>query len=471
MEKNNSIAILGAGLAGLACGCRLAELGYKNITIIEKESFAGGLAVSILHEGHTSDLGPHRIHAAAPRVLEFLNQWAGDILTTCRRQSHMLLDGRMIVYPPRLKDTLSHFGMIRLAGFAGSFFATRLGRLISPPRKESFETVMEKAFGRALYQTIVKPYTEKTWKMPAAELSPEVAGARVSAGGLSALARRLFLSEQKGRETSLKEFHYITGGIERLAERLKERLMQRGVRFIFGCRAKEMRVAPSGGWEIACEVKDGIKKIDADFCFSTIPLPELVEAVSAQEAKPAAAALDYLAMALVFIRVRRPRISDDTWLYFPQPNLIFNRGYEAKNFDERMSPKDETIICLEVTMRVNDDLWNHPDSWFAERVRDDLVRTGLVKADEIMDTQVRRLTRAYPIYRQDYRAHLEEIFTHLKKFPTLITLGRQGLFHHNNMDHSICEGILAADYLDGKKEPSADWYRDAGQFRNLRIVD
>ena len=471
MEKNKSIAILGAGLAGLACACRLSELGYKNISIIEKESFAGGLAISIHYKGFSSDLGPHRISASIPQAVDFLNRQMGEDLIICRRRSHMLLDGRMIIYPPRLLNTLSHFGLLKIALFAGSFFSTRLGRLFSPPQEESFETLMQKSFGCALYNKIVKPYTEKTWKMPAAELSPDVAKARVSAGGLAALARRLFLREQKGRETSLQEFYYIKGGIKNLSQRLKEHLEKQGVQFLFNCDVKKMLMNSNGGWKISCNGKNGNEEICADFCFSTIPLPELVDAVSAHEAKQAAAALEYLAMALVFVLVDRPRISEDTWLYFPEPSLIFNRGYESKNFDEMMSHKHRTIICLEVTIRANDDMWNQDDSWFASRVCKDLASTGLVKANEIMDTYVSRLAHAYPIYRRGYETRLDEIFSHLQKFPNLITLGRQGLFHHNNMDHSIYEGILAADYLDSKKEAAAAWYRDAGQFRNLRIVD
>ena len=32
--------------------------------------------------------------------------------------------------------------------------------------------------------------------------------------------------------------------------------------------------------------------------------------------------------------------------------------------------------------------------------------------------------------------------------PNLVTLGRQGLFNHNNMDHSIYMGLCAADLIN-----------------------
>ena len=57
--------------------------------------------------------------------------------------------------------------------------------------------------------------------------------------------------------------------------------------------------------------------------------------------------------------------------------------------------------------------------------------------------------------------------------PNLITTGRQGLFNHNNMDHSIYMGLRAADLLNSL--PAAEaiqrWYDDADHFKTMRIVD
>ena len=51
------IGIIGAGLAGLACGYELLKRGYKNITILEKEKVVGGRTVSEVHDGYRINLG------------------------------------------------------------------------------------------------------------------------------------------------------------------------------------------------------------------------------------------------------------------------------------------------------------------------------------------------------------------------------------------------------------------------------
>lgn len=37
------IALLGGGPASISCACFLARLGYRNLTIYEKEKYLGGL--------------------------------------------------------------------------------------------------------------------------------------------------------------------------------------------------------------------------------------------------------------------------------------------------------------------------------------------------------------------------------------------------------------------------------------------
>ncbi|MCX7000902.1 MAG: FAD-dependent oxidoreductase, partial [Candidatus Sumerlaeota bacterium] len=462
IDKKESIAILGAGLAGLSCAFRLTELGYENITILEKEPEAGGLAVSVHYKGHVSDLGPHRIHSEIPRVRNFLNDCAGNLIVKRQRNSHMMLDGGMLPYPPRFFTTVGHFGAAKMAGFLGSYIWTRFAHFISPPPEETFETVMEMAFGRALCRAIIKPYTEKTWKMKTDELSPEVAGARVSAGGLSALARRLFLREKRGMETSLDEFLYTRGGIGKLASVLEEKLANLGVHFLFNAEVTGLEAGRERAWRICYRREGGEIFREADLCFSTIPITDLMgyllKRSPDERVAQSLSSLGFLAMVLVFVRVKRPHISHDTWLYFPDSELIFNRGYEAKNFDESMGPADESIICLEITARTGDSLWRLPDEYFQKRAVDDLTCTGIVSKNEILDAHVRRITHAYPIYHRQYRRALEDVYSYLMRRPALITLGRQGLFHHNNMDHSIYEGLLAAEYAAEKENACAAWY-------------
>jgi len=475
-DANRSpLVILGAGLAGLACACRLSDLGFKNIVLIEKESVVGGLATSIHYKGHTSDLGPHRIHTEVPAVHEFLQRWEGDLLITCRRRSRMFLRGKWIPYPPGLFNTFLQLGPLPVIRYSVSYIGTKILYARGSRIEETYESLMEKAFGRALYRAIIKPYTEKTWGMNARELSPDAARARVSAGGFASLARRLFLKEQKGEETSLTDFLYISGGIGNLALHLQKTLEQQGVRFLLQSEVTGLTWMGNDGGLVHFIKDKTPQTLRADFCFSTIPIPELIGFLQENhpdaEVRQAAGLLEYLSMLLVFVRMKKDRVSDDTWLYFPERGVLFNRGYESRNFDASLGPDGESLLCLEITCRRGDKMWECPEEEIKTRVCREISRIGLVRQEEILDAHLVRLTHAYPVYDLLYRRKLQTIWSYLTQYPRLMTLGRQGLFHHNNMDHSIYEGCIAGDYYATKKEAASDWYRDEGQFRKLRIVD
>ena len=50
--------------------------------------------------------------------------------------------------------------------------------------------------------------------------------------------------------------------------------------------------------------------------------------------------------------------------------------------------------------------------------------------------------------------------------------GRQGLFNHNNTDHSIYMGLRAADAIAQSPDAPADpWYDTVEEFKHFRIVD
>ena len=56
-SRNLRIAIIGAGVAGLSAAQRLKDLGYRDITIYEKEDRVGGKVLSYRHKGRVYELG------------------------------------------------------------------------------------------------------------------------------------------------------------------------------------------------------------------------------------------------------------------------------------------------------------------------------------------------------------------------------------------------------------------------------
>jgi hypothetical protein len=60
-----------------------------------------------------------------------------------------------------------------------------------------------------------------------------------------------------------------------------------------------------------------------------------------------------------------------------------------------------------------------------------------------------RMPKAYPIYDQHYQDHLKVIREWVCQFANLQPVGRNGMHHYNNQDHSMMTAMLAARNIMG----------------------
>jgi hypothetical protein len=64
--------------------------------------------------------------------------------------------------------------------------------------------------------------------------------------------------------------------------------------------------------------------------------------------------LRYRQIRLIFLRLRRPRVSAYASVYIPDPALCVSRLYEPKNRSAAMAPADETSLVVEVPCFADD---------------------------------------------------------------------------------------------------------------------
>jgi protoporphyrinogen oxidase len=475
--------ILGAGVAGLGAALRLGEAGRWRPLLLERDDRPGGLARSLHFKGVSSDLGPHRIHTEIPEVGELIERIAAKSLYTVQRRSHIFLNGRFLPYPPSALAMARNLGPLRLARFGASYLA---GKLSTEPAEETFESIMQAAFGPALYDYLLRPYIAKTWKTDPSLLHADTARVRVSAGSLAKMIRGLVPGGKDKDPTALRQFRYVRGGAETLVRHLWEQAEALGAEMRLNSEVGSLELNEEGriGRALVHRRGDsataggGIEPVGGEVFLSTLPLPVLLGRLlptlpRLEDARRAAEGLCYLNMLFVVLIVRRKVITGDNWLYFPEPDLVFNRGYEAKSMDPGMAPEDRSVLCLEITLRPDDPRWKEGDADWLKLVGAQVASTGLFAEHEIDEGLVYRLPYAYPVYGLDYAERLGTALEGLRGLGNLLTLGRQGLFNHNNMDHSIYMGLQAADRLN--QAPLEDsitlWYDSVSKFKRLRIID
>jgi protoporphyrinogen oxidase len=472
------VAILGAGVCGLASAIRmLSRDPGLEVTLLEAGDRVGGLARSLTIGDQVTDLGPHRIHTALPDVQDFLEDIAGKELQRVERRSRMWLRGKWIEYPPKPLEIARVLGPATMARCMMGFAAAKLQ---GTPEKqhENFESVMSGAFGSELYRLIVLGYTRKVWKTDPKRIHADIARVRVSAGGLDRMIARVLGMEKQGQETALRRFYFLPGGAATLAEKMRERAVDAGAQIHTESTVTSLKRVRTGHWRVQWKgPRGGHRTGTADAVVSTLPLRDLSAMMQQVEpnddAQHAAHALQCVANFLVCVHVNRPRITDSQWLYFPGEDTIFNRGCEPKNFHQSMGGAKTSLLVLEVTCLPGDVLWRADDEELVQKTLSGLERTGLVKRRDVLETLVHRIPDVYPLYDLEYRERVTRVLRWLSGFPGLVSTGRQGLFLHNNMDHSIHMGFRAADaVLDQKAENvGRAHYQHLRRFQQFRIVD
>jgi len=447
----DKVVIIGAGPAGLTAAHELSKSGVRSI-VLEKGARVGGLARTELYKGYRIDVGGHRFFTRVPEVAALWREALGDDLVTRPRLSRIYYDRKLFVYPLRLGDALGKLGWPESARIALSYLRSRA--FPSYP-EDTFEAWVSNRFGRRLFETFFKSYTEKVWGIPCSEISARWAAQRIQSLSLPRAAWNAMRGQRDGQIKSLiQAFEYPRQGPGMLWERIAGMVASRGSQVWLN--AEVTRVAHRDGRAAGVAVRrDGREEtIEADAVISTMPIGELVASLDprAPDAVCAAASRlayrDFLTVALI---VNRPHLFPDNWLYIHEPRVRVARIQNFKNWSADMVPDPgKTCLGFEYFCTVEDDIWRMDDAGLIRMAATELARLGLAQATDVEDGVVIRQAKAYPVYTGEYESHLLAIRRFLEGIANLQTVGRNGMHMYNNQDHSMLTAMLAVRNLLGE---------------------
>jgi protoporphyrinogen oxidase len=320
-------------------------------------------------------------------------------------------------------------------------------QLLPYRHEDTFEQWVTNRFGRRLFLTFFKTYTEKVWGIPCSTLRAEWAAQRIKDLSLRTAILSMFFKPRKTIKTLIEEFDY---------PRLGPGMMWRAVADEIQARHGEVRLnAPVArirrtGWRIDAVVVagDGGEEVVAGTDFiSSMPVTEFVlrlDPPAPPAVQDAARRLTYRDFLTVCLIVNRPDLFPDNWLYIHSPDVRVGRIQNFKNWSPHMVPDPtKTSLGLEYFCTEGDALWTTPDAELIELARREVERIGLARSEEIEDGCVVRVPRAYPVYDAAYRDALAEIRGFVDRFENFQTIGRNGLHRYNNQDHAMLTGMLA----------------------------
>jgi protoporphyrinogen oxidase len=432
--RSPRVVVLGGGLAGLSAAARLCARGGLDVVVVEAAPAVGGMSASFELEGVPCDLGSHRLHPAAPpAVLGELRRLIGDDLVEVPRRSRVRVAGRWVGFPLSAVDLVRSLPPRVLAGVARDVLRAPRARAAA----ESFEAELNARVGPTLARALYTPMATKVWGQPPSALDVELARRRVSVRSRAGLLARA-LRAQPGT------FLHPRRGFGQIADALRDDVRARGGRVALSERAVGLRRADLGGFVVEVDGPRGARSRPADVVISSLPLSTLTRVADAPaDVRRAADALPLRSLTLVYLAFEGAEVTTYDAHYLPGDDVPFSRVSEPRRYGVS-APGDRTVLCVELPCARDDATFRAPDEELVARVRAGLQGVGLLPAARQVGSRVLRLPAAWPVYTHGWRSERERVERWLEQIPGLLSLGRGGLFAHDNSHHAISEGWAAA---------------------------
>jgi protoporphyrinogen oxidase len=496
--------IIGAGPAGLTAALELLRRTDIRPIVLEATQAIGGISRTVEYKGNRMDIGGHRFFSKSDRVMQWwlelmpLESTTGEggaetsqiryhgqeralpaspnreqadsdrVMLVRPRKSRIYFLRRFFDYPIRLTaSTLLNLGLLRTCRAAFSY----LHAALFPKRPErTLEDFLVNRFGRELYHLFFESYTEKVWGVPCSRIGAEWGAQRIKGLSLRGVVlhflkthfrSRAARSEiaQKSSETSLiEQFLYPKLGPGQLWEHVADLVRQGGGEVHLGMPVD--RLVLSGDRIMAVEAvsRDGERvNFPADFVFSTMPVQDLVRAMSVpapEKVRVVSEGLIYRDFITVGLLASRLAVHEkdgsplkDNWIYIQEPDVQVGRVQIFNNWSPAMvADPSKTWIGLEYFCFQTDALWKMSDEALISLAGEEIDRIGILRAEDILDAHVVRMPKTYPAYFGSYD-QFDQIRAYTDGIENLFLIGRNGMHKYNNQDHSMLTAMTAVDNI------------------------
>jgi protoporphyrinogen oxidase len=487
--------IVGAGPAGLTAAYELLEQTDIIPVILEATPDIGGLSKTVNYKGNRLDIGPHRFFSKSERVMKWWQQMmpiAGsdeditisyhnqqttihpgtspknkeEVMLVFNRLTRIYFLGKLFSYPIKLnKETIANLGIVRIARIGFSYLKTK----IFPRKPEvTLEDFFINRFGKELYLTFFKDYTEKVWGTPTSQISAAWGAQRVKGLSLTKTLLHLFARKkkvkadinQKDTETSLIEkFLYPKYGPGQMWELVARHIEKKGGKILLNHEVKKIAQQNDIITSITAINKSTGEQIEftGDYFISSMPVKDLVNGFTT----PPDAATRHIADNLVYrdfiivgllLKDMKLKNKDgtpvkDNWLYIQEKEVKVGRLQVYNNWGEAMVNDPNTYwMGLEYFCNEGDEIWNMSNEEIIRFAKKEMVAINIINEGDVLDATVQRMLKTYPSYVGVYE-QFDTVRQYVDQFKNLFLIGRNGMHKYNNQDHSMLTAMQAVENI------------------------
>lgn len=511
--------IIGGGPAGLTAAYEFLEKTDIEPIIVERDAILGGISRTINHNGNRIDIGGHRFFSKSETVMSFWKKMlpvqgapskdevllqsdttgqiviggpdpeqTDNVLLVRQRLSRIYYLKKFFSYPVTLSwNTITNLGPVRIAKIGWSYAVAR----IFPRTEVSLEDFFINRFGRELYGTFFKEYTEKVWGHPCSKIKAEwgaqrIKGLSITKAVLHALGSIFPKStdiDQKKTETSLIEkFLYPKYGPGQMWENVAEHVQKRGGTVHMNRDVTALTL--NAGKIMSITLRDTItgmeEELSGEYFFSTMPIKDLIARMhgdvptSIREKANQLEYRDFMTIGLLLNKLtitnQTPRktlnnLVPDNWIYIQEPGVKVGRLQIFNNWSPYMVKDINTVwVGMEYFVNEGDELWAMSDTDFRAFAIGELAAIGIIDAADVLDSTVIRIPKAYPAYTGEGYEHFSDIREFVDQIENLFLIGRNGMHRYNNQDHSMLTAMQAVENIKNNNSAKANiWNVNAEQ--------
>jgi len=510
--------IIGAGPAGLTAAYELITRTDIKPIIIEQTHDIGGISKTVVHNGNRMDIGGHRFFSKSDRVMKWwqeilpiqgsdskddilkdiyyhkkrtqvnLSPGGPDPEKTDRvmlirnRLSRIFFLRKFFDYPITLNGkTISNLGIIRIIKIGWTYVWIQL---FPVKNVKSLEDFFISRFGKELYKTFFKDYTEKVWGVPCNEIAADWGAQRIKELSVSKAILHAIKSifkneksiEQKNTETSLiEQFMYPKLGPGQMWETVARIVEEKGGVIIknaevVGINTAENIVTELSYFNYTTNLKTTVK---GDYFFSTMAVKDLINAMGTKvpsDVKKISDGLQYRDFITVGLLLNKLKIKNETkiptldglvpdsWIYIQERDVKVGRLQIFNNWSPYMVADIKKVwIGLEYFCNEGDELWEMRDPEFIQFAINELDSIDIIDKEDVLDSTLIRMPKTYPAYFGTY-SQFNVIKDFADKFENLFLIGRNGMHKYNNQDHSMLTAITAVNnIISGEKSKENIW--------------
>lgn len=504
--------IIGAGPAGLTAAYEFAtRTGIKPV-VLEKSHAIGGLSRTVNYRGNRIDIGGHRFFSKSDLVMRWwqdkmplqgseskdeilkkihyhgqqtsINLSPGGpdpekterVMLIRNRLSRIFFLRKFFDYPVTLNTrTLRNLGLVRIVKIGWTYLMIKL----FPVRRiESLEDFFISRFGKELYMTFFKDYTEKVWGVSCREIAADWGAQRVKELSVSRAVIHAIRSiikkdrsiDQKNTDTSLiEQFMYPKFGPGQMWETVADLVREKGGEIITGAEVTGIEISGDKVTEVVYfdSASMSESRIHADYCFSSMPVKELITAmgcIAPPSVKKISDNLVYRDFITVGLLLNKLKIKNETniktlnglvpdnWIYIQERDVRVGRIQVFNNWSPYMvADLDKVWIGLEYFCNEGDELWRMTDNEFIDFAVKELSHIDIIDPGDVLDSTMIRMPKTYPAYFGSY-SQFSDIRTFTDTIRNLFLVGRNGMHKYNNQDHSMLTAIAAVNNIISGKE-------------------